>query len=109
MRDDTDIHHDIGQLLANLAPEGARAVIMRARLSHALDACQYEYDCVDEQGNTDWFTAGGRANADMLSLLIALRRWHEGSIPTAPQCAWSGCDVTLHLDTMKLHITFIYP
>jgi hypothetical protein len=59
--------------LFEIAPSGACKIIMRAQLSQELDSCEYEYDYIDEQGNVAWFTAGGRANTDMLDLLTELR------------------------------------
>jgi len=109
MRSDLDIHNDIGSILAAIAPEGACQVIMRAKLSSELDTCQYEYDAVYEQGNTTWFTAGGRANTDMLALLVELRRWYIKNKLTAGHTAWDSCEVRLDLAKVKINFTFTYP
>lgn len=109
MRSDNDIYNDIGGILFEIAPNGACKIIMRAQLSQELDSCEYEYDYIDEQGNVAWFTAGGRANTDILDLLTELRSWYLENKLTAGLPAWSGCEVTLDLVKVKISIDFIYP
>ena len=109
MRSDDDIYNDIGGILFEIAPSGACKIIMRAQLSQELGSCEYEYDYIDEQGNVAWFTAGGRANTDMLDLLIELRSWYVENKLTAGLSAWCGCEVTLDLVKAKISIDFIYP
>ena len=108
MRSDDDIYNDIGRILFELAPKGACKVIMRAQLSQELDSCEYEYDYFDEQDNVSWFTAGGRANTDMLSLLIELRHWYVENRLTGDLPVWNGCEATLDLIKVKLNINFLY-
>lgn len=109
MRSDDDIYNDIGGILFEIAPDGACKIIMRAQLSQELDSCEYEYDYIDEQGNVAWFTAGGRANTDILDLLTELRSWYVENKLTGGLPAWSGCEVTLDLVKVKISIDFIYP
>lgn len=109
MRSDDDIYNDIGGILFGIAPVSACKVIMRAKLSQELDSCEYEYDYIDEESNASWFTAGGRANTDILELLIELRSWYFVNKLTGGLPAWSGCEVTLDLVKVKITIDFIYP
>lgn len=109
MRSDDDIYNDIGRLLFEAAPKAACKVIMRAKLSRELDSCEYEYDYVDEQGNSFWFTAGGRTNLNILDLLVELRSWYVKNKLTAEMPVWTGCEVTLDLVKVKISINFIYP
>ncbi|QKS85086.1 hypothetical protein [Pseudomonas bijieensis] len=108
MRNDSDIYNDIGAILLDVAPKGACKVVMRAQLAQELDSCEYEYDFVDEQGKVSWFTAGGRANTDMLKLLVELRHWYFQNNLTAGMSVWSGCEVTIDLVKGKIGIEFIY-
>lgn len=109
MRSDDDIYNDIASILFEVAPGGACKVIVRVRLSQELDSCEYEYDYIDEQGNVAWFTAGGRANTDILELLTELRSWYVENKLTGGQSAWSGCEVILDLVKVKISIDFVYP
>jgi hypothetical protein len=109
MRSDDDIYNDIGSILFQIAPDGACKIIMRAQLSQELDSCEYEYDYIDKQGNVAWFTAGGRANTDILALLTELRSWYVENKLTGELPAWSGCEVTLDLVEVKISIDFVYP
>jgi hypothetical protein len=108
MRSDSDIYNDIGAILFDVAPKGACKVVMRAQLAQELDTCEYEYDFVDEQGNVSWFTAGGRANTDMLKLLVELRHWYFENKLTAGMSVWNGCEVTIDLVGGKIGVEFIY-
>lgn len=109
MRSDDDIYNDIGVILFEVAPKGACKVIMRAQLSQELGSCEYEYDYVDEQGGVAWFTAGGRANTDILDLLTELRSWYVENKLTGGLPVWNGCVVILDLVKVKISIDFIYP
>lgn len=109
MRNDDDIYNEIGRILFEVAPDGARKIIMRARLSRELDSCEYKYDYIDEQGNVAWFTAGGRANTDILDLLTELRLWHVENKLTGGLSAWNGLEVVLDLVKSKINIDFFYP
>lgn len=108
MRSDSDIYNDIGAILFDVAPKGACKVVMRAQLAQELDTCEYEYDFVDERGNVSWFTAGGRANTDMLKLLVELRHWYFENKLTGGMSVWSGCGVTIDLVGGKGEVEFIY-
>ncbi|MFF7707579.1 hypothetical protein [Pseudomonas sp. NPDC007930] len=108
MRSDDDIYNDIGGVLIEVAPAGACKIIMRVQLSQELDSCEYEYDYIDEQGVVAWFTAGGRANTDILKLLTELCSWYVENKLTGGLPAWSGCEVILDLVKVKISIDFIY-
>ncbi|KTB56531.1 hypothetical protein AO067_02985 [Pseudomonas viridiflava ICMP 13104] len=109
MRNDSEIYNDMGAVLVAIAPKDACKVIMRAKLSEELDTCSYEYDYIDDHGKSAWLTAGGRANTDMLDLLVELRKWYIKNKLTADLPAWNGCEVTLDLANEKLGIDFTYP
>ncbi|MDU9393750.1 hypothetical protein [Pseudomonas sp. zfem002] len=105
MRSDDDIYNDLGGVLLQVAPEGSCKIIMRAKLSKGLDSC--ECDCIHEGDNVSWFTAGGRANTDMLGLLIELRRWCFNNKPAGGLPLWGGCEVVLNLVGFGVIIDFI--
>lgn len=109
MRDDSEIYNDIGAILMAIAPSDACKVVMRAKLAKELDTCSYEYDYVDRQGKIAWFTAGGRANTDLLNLLVEMRKWYIENKLTADLPAWNECQVTLDLANEKLAVDFTYP
>jgi hypothetical protein len=108
MRNDSEIYNRIGEILMGAAPEGARKIIARAKLSKDLDSCEYEYDYIDEQGEASWFTVGGRVNTEMLSLLVELRCWYVENNLAAGLPVWDGCEITINLEEVKIAINFIY-
>ncbi|MDN0122581.1 hypothetical protein QVN60_05115 [Yersinia aleksiciae] len=108
MRNDQEIYKDIGTILYSIAPDEAKKVIMRAELSPENDHCEYEYDYIDDSGESSWFTAGGRANTDMLRHLVELRTYYVENNLTNGRPAWRGCEVTLDVERMKLGIEFRY-
>jgi len=108
MRNDSDIYNDIGAILLKIAPRGSCKIVMRANLSQDSDSCEYEYDSVDNAGETSWFTAEGRANMDMLGCLVELQKWYVENKLTSGLPVWRGCQVKLNLDSMKISIDFSY-
>jgi len=108
MRNDSDIYNDIGAVLLKIAPKGSCRILMRASLSRDSDSCEYEYDSVDNEGKASWFTAGGRANMDMLGYLVELQNWYVENKLTSGLPVWCGCEVTLDLESMKININFSY-
>lgn len=63
---------------------------------------------MDEQDNAAWFTAGGRANREILELLVELRTWHIKNGLTGGLAIWNDCEVTLDLIKKNLNIKIIY-
>ncbi|MCA6223137.1 immunity protein YezG family protein [Photorhabdus antumapuensis] len=108
MRSDQEIYKDIGLILYSIVPDEARKIIMRADLSPEGDHCAYEYDYIDNSGNTEWLTAGGQANTDMLRYLVELRNYYMDNNLTNDRTVWHGCEVTLDVEQMKLNIDFKY-
>ncbi|MDX5628476.1 MULTISPECIES: hypothetical protein [unclassified Brenneria] len=109
MRADQEIYNDIGSILLAVVPDGASKVIMRAELSPENDHCKCEFDYVDKySGNTNWFSAGARANSDLLDLLVELRNYFIANFRTQEKTFWHGCEVTVDVETLKIHIDFKY-
>lgn len=108
MRNGQEIYKDIGTVLYSIAPDKAKKIIMRAELSPENDHCEYEYDYLDDDDKTQWLTAGGRANTDILHYLVELRNYYIENNLTNGRPAWHGCEVTLDVKKMKLNIDFRY-
>lgn len=108
MRNEQDIYKDIGTILFSIAPDVAKKIIMRAELSPEDDHCEYEYDYIDEENKTNWITAGGRTNTDMLRLLVELRSLYVQHNLTNGRPGWHGCEVMFDIEKIKLSINFHY-
>lgn len=108
MRNDQEIYKDIATILLSIAPDEAKKIIVRAELSQENDNCEYEYDYLNIRNETKWLTAGGRANTDMLYCLVELRHYYVENNLTNGRPAWSGCEITFDIESMKLNIDFRY-
>lgn len=107
MRTDQEIYNDIGSILLAVVPDAALKVIMRAELSPENDHCEFDY--VDKlTGNTKWFSAGSRANSDLLDLLVELRNYFVANFNSQERPFWHGCEVTVDIETLKINIDFKY-
>lgn len=109
MRNDQEIYNDIGSILLAIAPDGASKVIMRATLSPENDHCKCEFDYVDQlTRKTNWFSAGAEANSDLMDLLVELRQFFVAMFNSQEKPFWHGCEVTVDVETLKIHIDFNY-
>ena len=108
MKTDQEIYNNIGVLLYDIAPHGAKKINMRANLSVEGNTCEYEYDYIDNENLLKWFTAGGVANTKMLHYLVELRNYYIENNLTNDLPIWKGCEVTLDLEKMKINIDFKY-
>lgn len=109
MRSDQDIYNDIGALLLAVAPENASKIILRAVLSPESDHCKCEFDYVDKiTGGINWFSAGMKANSDLLDLLVELRGFFVDNFKSQEKPFWHGCEITVNVETSKINIDFKY-
>ena len=95
-----DYYQQVGQLLYNISPDGAKKVIMRARLAPEEDVGTFEYDYINEAGDTAWFVGGGKTNTEMLKLLILLR--HE--YIDRGETAWNSCEFIVDIEKSEFKI-----
>ncbi|MCQ4317773.1 hypothetical protein EA797_21085 [Stutzerimonas zhaodongensis] len=105
---DQALYQKIGQLLVDAGPSNAREIVVRAELFSEGDGGKYEFDYIDNGGVLDWFTPDGRAVGDLTELLVQLRDYFLINDLTAGKGAWSGCEISLAVDKMKLGIKFNY-
>lgn len=109
MRESQAIYNDIGSVLVAAAPDNAATVIVRAELSPENDHCKCEFDYVDSiSGETNWFTAGAQANADLLDLLVELRTFFDNNISSKQPSFWHACEITVDVETLRIKIDFKY-
>lgn len=108
MLNENSIYNDIGQLLFNIAPDGAKIVKMKAELSQEGDHCKYQYDYINKSNDINWFSGGAKANNDMLNYLVKLRQYYTDNNLTNGQPAWVGCIVTVDIENSKIGIDFKY-
>lgn len=102
------IYNEIGQLLFNIAPEGAKTVIMKAELSPDEDHCKCQFDYINKSNDIKRFLGGARANRDMLDYLVKLRQYSIDNNLTNGLPAWVGCIVTVDIENAKIDIEFKY-
>ncbi|MGG7448518.1 hypothetical protein ACQ3G7_20880 [Kosakonia oryzendophytica] len=109
MRTDQEIYNDIGSILLAVVPDTGSKVIMRAELSPENDHCKCEFDYVDKlTGKMNWFSAGARANSDLLDLLVELRNYFLANFNSQEKPFWHGCEVTVDVESLKINIDFKY-
>lgn len=106
--DDKHIYQKIAQLLVDAGPLGAQSIIVRANVFDAGDGGGYEFDYIDDTGELNWFDPDGRAVGDLTDVLVELRDWYVSNNLTAGQLPWVGCLISLHVQSMKIGIEFIY-
>ena len=109
MRQSQDIYNDIGSVLIAAAPDSAAKIIARAELSPEGDHCKCEFDYVDSNsGETNWFTAGAQANADLLDLLVELRRFFVENVSSHRPSFWHACEIKADVEKLNITIDFKY-
>jgi len=109
MRTDQEIYKDITSILLAVVPDAALKVIMRAELSPGNDHCKCEFDYVDKlTGKINWFSAGARANGDLLDLLVELRNYFVANFNSQEKPFRHGCKVTVDVEKLKINFDFKY-
>jgi len=109
MRQSQDIYNDIGSVLIAAAPDSAAKIIARAELSPEGDHCKCEFDYVDStSGETNWFTASAQANADLLDLLVELRRFFVENVSSHRPSFWHACEIKADVEKLNITIDFKY-
>lgn len=109
MRQSQDVYNDIGSVLIAAAPDSAAKIIARAELSPEGDHCKCEFDYVDStSGETNWFTAGAQANADLLDLLVELRRFFVENVSSHRPSFWHACEIKADVEKLNITIDFKY-
>lgn len=105
---DQEIYQKIGQLLVDPGLSGAQRLIVRAELFPEGDGGKYEFDYVDKAGELNWFDPDGRAVGELTEFLVQLREYFYTYELTAGAGIWSGCEINLTVEDMKLGIEFTY-
>lgn len=103
-----ELYNKIGQLLVDAGPDGAVKIIARAKLPLDGESCEYEYDYVDKQGDTDWFVPDKLASHDLRILLVKMRNFYIKNNMTNGKPAWTGCEITVDLPENKINFKFHY-
>lgn len=102
------LYNKIGQLLFNIAPDGAKKITMEASLSSENDHCKFQYEYVDENNELKWFTGGGKANSEMVSYLVELKKYFLNNNLTNGNPIWTGCIAIVDVENSKISIEFKY-
>lgn len=105
---DQEIYKKIGQLLVDAGPLDAKKIVVRAEIFPEGDGGKYEFDYIDDTGKLNWFDPDGRAVGDLTELLVELRKYFITNELTAGIGIWSGCEISLAVERMKLSVEFIY-
>ncbi|HEK1718553.1 TPA: hypothetical protein SMT55_001668 [Proteus mirabilis] len=105
---DQVIYQKIGQLLVDSSPSDAKKVIVRAELFRERDGCTYEFDYINKDDKLNWYDPDGKAVSNLTDILEELRSFYIENIKSEKTSFWSGCEITLNLETMKINIDFKY-
>ncbi|WP_392563855.1 hypothetical protein RHO13_11575 [Orbus wheelerorum] len=109
MRNDNDIYNDIGQILFNISPNGAKKVILQAEFVPEGDVCTFLYDYVDIGNKTKWFeNESAQASSKLMDYLIELKKYTLENNLTNGNPIWTGCIVTVDIEKLKINIDFKY-
>ncbi|WP_127960515.1 immunity protein YezG family protein [Serratia microhaemolytica] len=108
MRSDQEIYNDIGSVLLSISPSDASKIILCATLDPASDCGEFTYDYVDKSGSQHWVTETSNASEQLLDLLVELRNYFLANFKSQEKPFWHGCEVTVDVETLKIHIDFKY-
>ncbi|MCO7256554.1 DUF600 family protein [Dickeya oryzae] len=108
MRSDQEIYNDIGAVLLSIAPDNAEKIILCANLEPESDCGEFTYDYVDKQGARHWVTETADASERLLDLLVELRNFFVANFNSQEKPFWRGCEVTVDVEKLKIHIDFKY-
>ncbi|WP_186649857.1 immunity protein YezG family protein [Fluviispira vulneris] len=104
MSHDINIYNKIGIILMDMALKNSKFILMRAELSQENDVCKFEFDCIDNENQLKWLTAGNEYGSQLNDLLVELRQFYISQ----NQPSWKGCEFRVNLETGKYSIDFIY-
>ncbi|MDR1845023.1 MAG: hypothetical protein LBR63_14915 [Citrobacter amalonaticus] len=106
---DDAIYREIGQLLYNSAPDGAKLIVMNADLSEEGDSCRFNYDYINENDEKNWFLpSDGLTDQRLRELLILLRQYFIDNFKSQEKPFWHGCIATLDVEKSEINIDFKY-
>ncbi|HFF8525197.1 MULTISPECIES: hypothetical protein [Providencia] len=105
---DQIIYQKIGQILVSSGPSNAKKVIVRADLFRERDGCTYEFDYINKSNELNWYDPDSKAVSELTDALEELRSFYIDNIQPRKKSFWSGCEITLNLETMKINIDFKY-
>lgn len=103
-----DLHNKIGQLLVDAGPENAKKIIVRSNLPLDGESCEYEYDYIDQEDNSDWFVPDKLASYDLRLLLVEMRSFYIKNNMTNGKPGWTSCEITVDIPEEKINISFLY-
>jgi hypothetical protein len=106
---DDRIYHEMGQILFDIAPQGAREIIVDAEITPENDHCKLLFDFVDEAGKTQWFLPpSGQVDSDIFDLLVQLKQFFatHDLFPEGQQ--WHGCTIKLLMEKPNIKFDFKY-
>ena len=104
---DKSIYPKIAQAIFNASPERARKLIMRASLvvSNNGNVGEFEFDYVDQEGNTKWFPMGTDIDTGLIhDLLTELRQSYIDN----GQGAWNKCEFIVDAEHSKFEFNIDY-
>ncbi|MGA3944372.1 hypothetical protein ACI2VA_24845 [Ralstonia nicotianae] len=101
---DIEICKEIGQLIYDAAPDGAKKIFMRAELSAEGDHAKFEFDSIDSKGEASWFTGGGALNRSLLGLLVQ----HRDFFVSQNQPPWKAFSYTLDVEAGRFSLQLSY-
>jgi hypothetical protein len=99
-----DIYSKIGQLLYQSSPEHSMMLIMNAELSEDSDVYTLFFDCINDEGQTNWFLCPPPVNHELSEMLAELR----GIFIKEKRGFWLGLVFKLDLNSGKFDVEFKY-
>lgn len=107
-RDDA-IYQELGEILLAIVPKRACVAYLDAWVSREADHARLQFNYLDEQGELQAFISpNARTDHDILMLLARLREFFVVNGLYAGGQPWSGCQVTLPLDSARVSVDFTY-
>ncbi|MHA6913330.1 hypothetical protein ACQUJO_09360 [Ralstonia pseudosolanacearum] len=101
---DIEICREVGQLLYDSAPDGAKKIVLRAEISTEGNHAKFEFDSIDSKGEASWFTGGGALNRSLLGLLVQ----HRDFFVSQNQPPWKTLSYTLDVEKGRFSIQISY-
>lgn len=82
--------------------------MVRAEVFPEYDRGKYEFDYIYETDKLNFFDPDDWAVGDLTELLVQLRKYFVTNKLTSGIGIWSGCEISLVVEKMKLGVEFIY-
>lgn len=102
---DVEICREIGQILYEAAPDGAKKIAMKASLVPEGDVCTFEYDYVNSDGKNDWFLpSDGLVDQNLRKLLFI----HREFFVSQNQPPWKVFLFSMDVDSGKFSLELSY-